>query len=287
MSSADLSGDLGRKARRRGETLVRHLWVLGGCVVALVPIVWGISESVHTNSTFFAVPYSWIPRHPAWSNYSNGWRAINFGSDVINSMIVAVVVSLATIAFGHMAAYSFAHFQYRGKTAMFSAIVATLLLPFSAIMVPVYELARLFGMVNSLVGLIVPGLITPQAIFFFRQYIQGIPKELSAAARVDGASEWGIYWRIILPLSSPAIVAVGVLTFIASWTNLLWPLIVVQSNSLNTVPLGLAQFNSTNFTNYVDMIALALLSILPIVVLFLFVQRRLVSNLMASGGALK
>jgi ABC-type glycerol-3-phosphate transport system permease component len=185
-----------------------------------------------------------------------------------------------------MAAYGITKFRFRGRKLIFATTIAVLLVPFPSIMVPVFIMTREMGLVNSYAGVIIPGILSPLGVFLMRQYLLAFPDEMIQAARVDGASEFGIFWRVIVPLSWPVIAAVGVLTFVASWNNLLWPLIVLYSQNLFTVPLALEQFNSTNSTDYVGMVAMSVVAVAPVIVLFLVARRRLIDSIMLSGGGL-
>ncbi len=250
----------------------------------LLPLIWTISASLHTNATIFQVPFSWIPRSAHWTNYPKAWTTAPFALYLANSFFIALVIACGCTLFSHMAGYGLAKFAFGGRHLIFGAIVGTLLVPFSAIMIPVFIITRQLHLVNTYWGVIMPGLITAQAIFFMRQYMVGVPDELMASARVDGASEWNLYWRIVFPITWPVIIAVGVLTFVASWNNLLWPLIVINSKHLYTVPLGLAQFNSVYFTNYVFMAAMSVVSIIPVLIIFLLTARRILDSLTIGSG---
>lgn len=153
-------------------------------------------------------------------------------------------------------------------------------------MVPVFSPTRTLGLVNSYWGVIVPGVMSPLGAFLIRQYLLGLPDAFLDLARVDGAGELSIFWRIVVPLSWPVAAAVAVLTFVASWNNLLWPLIVINSERLYTVPLGLAQFNGVDFTDYVGIVAMSVIAVLPVIVLFMLARRRLLESIMLSGGRL-
>ncbi len=256
-------------------------------VLLLVPLVWAVSGSLHTNSGLFSSPYQWIPHKPQFKNYSSAWNAISFGRELVNSFVVGFIIAVVGVALGQMAGYALAKRRFLGRDVIFWSIVATLMIPFPSIMVGVFIIAKDMGITNSYLGLIVPGLLTGQIIFFMRQYLQGVPDELLESGRIDGASEWQIYFRIVVPLSWPVMVSMGILTFVGSWNNLLWPLIVVQTQSLYTVPLGLTQFSSQYFTNYTAVLAMSVVAIIPVIILFLVARRRLLDSIMVSGGALK
>jgi ABC-type glycerol-3-phosphate transport system permease component len=251
-----------------------------------VPIVWAVSASLHTNNNIYIEPFTWIPNPAHFSNYKDAWNQTNFGAAMLKSLGIALFISVASVAFGLMAAYGLAKFRFPGRRVIFAATVAVLLVPFPSIMVPVFIMTRELGLVDSYAGVIIPGVLSPLGVFLMRQYLLGLPDEMMQAARVDGAGEFGIFWRVIVPLSWPVIAAVGVLTFVASWNNLLWPLIVLDSQSLFTVPLALEQFNSTNSTDYVGMVAMSVVAVIPVVALFIAARRRLIDSIMLSGGGL-
>jgi multiple sugar transport system permease protein len=276
----------GTLRRRRPKHFLSYavLTIIG--LFCVVPIVWAVSASVHTNNNIYIEPFTWIPSPAHFSNYKAAWNQTNFGAAMLKSLGIALFISVASVAFGLMAAYGLAKFRFLGRRVIFAATVAVLLVPFPSIMVPVFIMAREMRLVDSYAGVIIPGVLSPLGVFLMRQYLLGLPDEMIQAARVDGAGEFGIFWRVIVPLSWPVIAAVGVLTFVASWNNLLWPLIVLDSQSLYTVPLALEQFNSTNSTDYVGMVAMSVVAVIPVVALFVAARRRLIDSIMLSGGGL-
>ena len=290
MSSAALaiSATSGGKRRRRRYQphFVSYAILLIIGAFCVVPIVWAVSASLHTNTNVYVEPFSWLPNPLHFANYANGWEQTDFGAAMLRSLGIALFLAIASVAFGLMAAYGLTKFRFRGRKIIFATTVAVLLVPFPSIMVPVFIMTREMGLVNSYAGVIVPGIFSPLGVFLMRQYLLALPDEMIQAARVDGASEFGIFWRVIIPLSWPVMASVGVLTFVASWNNLLWPLIVLYSQNLFTVPLALEQFNSTNSTDYVGMVAMSLVAVAPVIVLFMVARRRLIDSIMLSGGGL-
>ena len=265
----------------------RYLVAVLFALLLLVPLVWAISGSFHTNATLFNDPYQWLPRVATSENYTTGWGEISFGRDMLNSLVIAFVLATVGVFLGLMAGYALGKSKFLGRDLIFWAIVSTLLLPFPAILIPVYIITVKLGIVNTYLGVIVPGLLTAQVIFFMRQYVLGIPDELIECARIDGASELRLYLRIVLPLCWPVFASMAVLVFVGSWNNLLWPLVVIDSSNLYTVPLGLTHFSSQYFTNYTGELAMSVVGALPVLVLFLFVRRRILDSVMVSGGAVK
>ena len=206
---------------------------------------------------------------------------------MLNSFGIALVLATFGVFLGLMAGYALGKCKFLGRDAVFWAIVSTLLLPFPAILIPVFIIATKLGIVNTYLGVIVPGLLTAQVIFFMRQYVLGIPDELLESARIDGASELKVYLRVVLPLCWPVFAAMGVLVFVGSWNNLLWPLVVIDSSNLYTVPLGLTHFSSEYLTNYVGTLAMSVVGALPVLVVFLLLRKRILDSVMVSGGAVK
>lgn len=206
---------------------------------------------------------------------------------MLNSFGIALVLATFGVFLGLMAGYALGKGKFLGRDFVFWAIVSTLLLPFPAILIPVFVLATKLHIVNTYLGVIIPGLLTAQVVFFMRQYVQGIPDELIESAHVDGASELKVYLRVVMPLCWPVFASMGVLVFVGSWNNLLWPLVVINSQNLYTVPLGLTHFSSEYFTNYVGILAMSVVGALPVLFVFLFLRKRILDSVMVSGGAVK
>ena len=251
--------------------------------VAVVPIIWTVLSSLKTNDTIFAVPMRWLPTSPQWNNYIDAFDVAPFGQFFINSTIVAASVTVTTVFFGAMAGYGLSKFRFPGRTLVFGLILSTLMIPFPVIMIPLFALVRNFGWVNTYQGLIIPGALTGFAVFMMRQFIQALPDELFDAARLDGAGEVRIFLTMVLPLARPALATLGILTFLDSWNNLLWPLILIQSEEMETIPLGLTKFSTLYSTNYVQMMAMAVIASLPVLIVFLIGRRQIINSLMMSG----
>jgi ABC-type glycerol-3-phosphate transport system permease component len=271
----------------RGEFRVSYLGiqvVLGlAALVAMIPVIWTVLSSLKTNDTIFAIPVQWLPTSLNWYNYVEAFDVAPFGRFFFNSAVVALSVTATTVFFGAMAGYGLSKFRFPGRTIVFGLILSTLMIPFPVIMVPLFALMRNFGWVNTYQGLIIPGALTGFAVFMMRQFIQALPDELFDAARLDGAGEVRIFLTMVLPLARPALATLGILTFLDSWNNLLWPLILIQSQDMETIPLGLTKFNTLYATNYVQMMAMAVIASLPVLIVFLVGRRQIINSLMMSG----
>jgi ABC-type glycerol-3-phosphate transport system permease component len=270
-----------------GPTLARSVLVhvalaVVGLIVA-IPLYWTVISSVTTNTAIFATPVEWVPPALHWENFSQALAAAPFGRYFFNSALVGAVVTCTTLVTSALAGYGFAKFRFPGRRLLFVVVLVALMVPFQAIMIPLFVLARQLGWLNSYAGLIVPGAVSGFGIFLMRQFMSKLPDALLEAARLDGSNELQLFFSIVLPLSRSALAALAVLTFLASWNNFLWPLIVVQNTDLLTVPLGIVQFRGSYFTNYTQILAVSLLAAAPVIVLYLIMQRQIIETFSSSG----
>jgi ABC-type glycerol-3-phosphate transport system permease component len=280
---ADRAGQRFWRGERSPTHLATQVLLLLAAVVAIIPVIWAALSSFKTNETIFAVPMRWLPEPFTWINYPEAFAAAPFGRYFLNSAIVAVAVTATTVFFGAMAGYGFSKFRFPGRDLMFGSILLTFMIPFPVIMIPLFVLVRNFGWVNTYWGLIIPGALTGFAVFMMRQFISAIPSELFDAARIDGAGEIRIFLTLVLPLARPALATLGILTFLDSWNNLLWPLIVIQSDEMETMPLGLTKFSTLYSTNYAQMLAMSVIASLPVLAVFIIGRRQIINSLMLSG----
>ena len=263
--------------------LATQVLLVLAAAVTMVPVIWTVLSSLKSNDAIFAVPMQWLPTSLHWNNYSDAFAVAPFGRYFLNSAIVAASVTATTVFFGAMAGYGFSKFRFPGRDLVFGLILVTFMIPFPVIMIPLFVLVRNFGWVNTYWGLIIPGALTGFAVFMMRQFIQAIPGELIDAARIDGAGEMRIFLTLVLPLARPALATLGILTFLESWNNLLWPLIVIQSDEMETIPLGLTKFSTLYSSNYAQMLAMAVIASIPVLVVFIIGRRQIINSLMLSG----
>jgi len=270
---------------------IRTWQVLGNAFLLLLafltamPFVYMVSASFKPNGELFTIPIRIFPRRLYVQNYEILLTQIPFVRWFLNSVVVASARMVISIAISVMAGYAFAKFDFRLKGFLFVFVLATLTLPIYVLIVPLYQLMITFGWTNSYIGLILP--LTAQAIgvFLARQYLLSIPDELLDAARIDGAREWGVFWRIVLPLTTPIVAVLAILTFVGAWNDYTWPLIVLTDSSLFTVSLGLPTLVGPYEQQYGAIMAGSFLGTLPIIIIFIFVQRRFVEAMTA--GAVK
>jgi ABC-type glycerol-3-phosphate transport system permease component len=249
----------------------------------LLPYFWMVSSSLKTGAEVFELPIRWIPREIQWANFPAALSRGSFVTYFANSGIVAVAVTAANILFCSLAGYGLAKFRFPLRELCFRFILSTLMLPLEIVLVPTFLVVQQLGMVNTLGGLILPLAVDAFGIFLMRQYIKDLPDSLIEAARLDGCSEFGIFWRIILPNCKPALGALALLAFRDNWDQFLWPYIVASSDALKTFPLGLAQMEGIDSAAYHEIMAIAVIGMIPMAILFLFFQRAFVRGIALSG----
>jgi multiple sugar transport system permease protein len=249
----------------------------------VLPFLYVVSLSLQTESEIFAGVPVFVPEVPRWRNYAEIWDLAPFARFLLNSVVVAGAITLSHLFFDPLAGYVFAKYDFPLKHVVFLMILGTLMIPFFVRMIPLYVMMADLGWLNSYRALIAPFLMSAYGIFLMRQFIQPLPTELIDAARLDGASEFGIYWRIILPLCKPALATLGLFTFVFQVNEFLWPLIVVNTTEMRTMTIGLTLFNQEYFTQWNYTAAGAILLFVPSLLLFLATQRYFVRGITLTG----
>ena len=277
-----------RGPRRRdnssgGRKVVYTVLLTGLCLLVMVPFVWMISSSLKHDNQVFTVPTQWIPREFVWSNYADIWTQIPMLAYLRNSAFLAITISFLQVLTGSFAAYGFSKLRFPGRDWLFLAYLATIAVPWQAYMIPQYLIMENLGLVNTHLSIILLQAFGAFGVFLMRQYYQSIPDELIEAARIDGLSEYGIWWRIMLPLSRPAIASLGLLTFVSTWNDYMGPFIYFTSNELWTVQLGLRSFVGQFDAAYAMIMTGSVISVLPVVLVFLLGQRQFIQGIATSG----
>jgi putative chitobiose transport system permease protein len=251
----------------------------------LLPLLWLVSTSFKSASEdLFQFPPQFIPQAPTFDNFIRVWQTNPFGQYLFNSTLVAVLTVGLNLLFCSLAAYPLARLTFRGRELIFTLVVATILIPFQIVMIPLYILTVQLGLRNTYLGVIFPAIASAFGIFLLRQAFQGVPKELEEAARIDGCSDLGIWWNIMLPSVRPALVTLAIFVFIGSWSDFLWPLIVLDQPSRYTLPLGVAKLaGSLSGDDWRLIAAGSVISVAPILLLFTLVQRYIVPTDAGSG----
>ncbi|TKJ45085.1 sugar ABC transporter permease [Candidatus Aerophobetes bacterium Ae_b3a] len=253
-------------------------------IIFTIPVFWMFSSSFKSLENTLTVSIKWLPEKLHFENYTEIWGAEQFKTYFLNSLVVAITVTFATVFLASLTGYGLSKFDFPGRQVIFLFILSTMMVPFQVIAIPLYIIVRYFGWIDTYQGLIIPGALTGFGVFFMKQYIQTISNEFIDVARIDGCSEFGIFWRIILPLSKPALAALGILTFLGSWNNLLWPLIVIQSEGLKTLPLGLAKIMQSEYgVRYNVLMSGAAIASAPMIIAFLIFQRRITKGITLGG----
>ena len=254
-----------------------------GAVLFLAPFLWMILASFKTAQEIVQVPPMLWPVHPTLANYGTVLSMMPLGTFYRNSLTVTTTVTLSVLFTSSLAGYIFAKFQFFGRNVLFVLILSTLMIPFQVVLIPTYIIINTLGLLNTLGALILPSMVNAFGIFLMRQYIENLPSEYIDAARIDGASEWGIYSRVILPQIRPALAALAIFTFMASWNDYLWPLIVINDQDKMTLPLALAFFNSAHGIRYDLTLTAATLVVIPVVIVFLILQRQFIQGIALTG----
>ena len=263
--------------------IITYAFLLLGIVVMFLPVLCVVSSSFKPLDEIYLIPPTFFPEKWIITNYTEALEKFPFLQYLFNSVTVTVVATLFTLAINSMAAFALSKYQFRGREFLFVVILGTLMIPLQVIMIPVYKVMAALGMANTLWGIIIPPSASPTGVFLLRQYMLTLPDELIEAARIDGASEWRIFWQIILPLTRPALAVLTVFSIIWRWNDFLWPLIVISDPNLFTLQLGLARFRGELVTDWNYVLSMTVLTMIPITLVFAFLQRYLVSGIATTG----
>lgn len=272
-----------RASRSPGRRLALYAGLVVVVLVVLLPVIWMILASFRPESRIVAHPGELLPLHPTFANYRGVLQQIPFARQFLNTVVFAGGITVLSLFFDSMLAYALARLDFPGRKFIFIAVLLFLMIPYQVTLIPVYQLVAKLGLINTFPGLIVPRATNAFGIFFLRQFFLGIPTSLDEAARIDGASEWRIYARIILPLAAPALMTLALFHFMFNWNDLLWPLVFTTSASMETLPAGLALFTGQHVVQYGLVSAGATLAMLPMLIAFLLVQRRFIEGIATTG----
>ncbi len=257
----------------------------GIAILMLFPLLWLVGTAFKSpTEDIFGFPPQLIPTQPTLTNFQTVWQTYPFGRYLLNSAIVALLSVSLNLLFCALAAYPLARLTFKGKGIIFSLIVATIIIPFQIVMIPLYILAVNLGLRNSYLGIILPNIVSAFGIFLLRQALQSVPLELEEAARIDGCSELGIWWHIMIPAIRPALITLAIFVFIGSWSDFLWPLIVLDRPEYFTLPLGVAKLSGSTLSLDWRLVAAgSVISLTPITLLFIFLQKYIVATDISSG----
>ncbi len=269
--------------RERGTWLV-YVPLVIGLILLVGPFLWMLLGSFKTTGELRQVPPTWWPENPTLANYEDLFSRLNFLGYFFNSTVVAVAVTAGNVIFCSMLGYALTKLGFPGKRGLFAVVLGTLMVPGIVTFMPLFVLVANMGLVNTHAGMILPFLAGAFGVFLMRQFIGGIPDELLDAARVDGAGEHYIFWRIVMPLCGPAIATLTILTFLASWNSFLWPLVVATSDRMYTLPVAIALFaTGQQETNVALLMAGSVVVIMPVLIVFILLQRHFTQGIAMTG----
>lgn len=267
------------------QLALRYVILIFIALLVLVPLIWMLSTSFKPKSQWFSRTVDWLPRTFTLDNYTKilNNRTTPIGLWFLNSMILGTITTTLTLVVDALAAYAYARLEFPGRRALFGLILATLFLPGVMFLVPNFITVFRLGMLNTFQGVFLPALASVFGVFFLRQFFETIPRELEEAAQIDGATTFQTFWSVVLPLSRPALATLAVITFLASWNDFLWPLLVLQERALQTLPPGLRTLQGAYTAEYGQMMAGAAIAAVPVLLLYIFTQRYIVQSVATTG----
>jgi multiple sugar transport system permease protein len=290
MSAARISPATAHRSRPAGLHLTPgrvliYLLLTVGCLVTLLPFLWMVSTSIKSSTEIIRLPPTLIPEKPTLQSFRTIFTdpRVPLVRFYLNSTVVSVTVVAMVLLTSSLAGFVFAKYQFFGKGPLFTFVLATMMIPFQVTMIPLYLILVRLHLTDSLWGLVVPGAANAFGIFLMRQFVEGIPDELIDAARIDGASEFGIYTRVVLPQMGPALATLGIFQFMGTWNDYLWPLIVITTTERRTLPIMLTWYNSQHGSRHDLSMAASVLVILPILVVYFLFQRWIVQGITLTG----
>jgi len=250
----------------------------------LFPLLWALSTALRPEHETVSAVFHWLPQTWTLDAFAKTLSAGNMPRWLFNSALVAFLVTVVTMAISLMAAYAFSQLRFRGRALLFGLAMLAFLLPFEALLVPLFRTMHQLGMINSYAGLVLPQVVSPVVIYVFKQFFDAIPADFREAAVMDGANPLRVLWSVYLPISGNIVWAMAIVTFIGAWNNFLWPFIIVTSNDMMTIPLGLTQTYDAFGVRYAQLMAAALLGALPVALAYVVFQRRVTQGFLAASG---
>ncbi|CAM4242370.1 carbohydrate ABC transporter permease [Bacillus manliponensis] len=269
---------------RNKNTIVIHVTLIIGALLTIGPFIWMVLTSLKTYAESVQVPPVVIPSTFLWMNYTEVFELLPFFKFMMNTIIVTIIRTVGQLFLCSLAAYAFARIQFPGRNILFLLMLSVLMVPAQVFLLPQYLIMVKLEWLNTLQAVIVPGLFSAFGTFLLRQFFMGIPKELEEAARLDGCNHFQIYWHVMLPLAKPGLIALGIFTTLWSWNELMWPMIVNSSPEMMTLSVGLSSLQGQYATNYPVLMAGSFLAILPMLILFIFLQKQFIEGITITGG---
>lgn len=252
-------------------------------VLWLLPVLWVVISALKTNSDLYSFPPKLWPDPGTFEHFKAAFKKGDFGLYFMNSTIVTISSTLLLLLINSMAGFALAKYRFRGSSIILIAFISTLMIPIEVIMIPIFKVLSALGLYNSLLAIIIPPAATPTGVFLMRQYLLTVPDELLEAARMDGAGEWKIYWSIILPIAKPILAVLAIFSFMWRWDDFVWPLIAISDPSKYTIQLALSNFIGEYNVDWGSLLAMSVITMLPVLIVFMVFQRYFVSGMITSG----
>ena len=272
--------------RKTLETVILYILILSVCVVLLIPFAWLLSTALKSEAAdLFVFPPQWIPDPIVWSNFIKSWEILPFGKYLFNTFFIAISTVVINLILSAMTGFALARMNFAGRQYILYGVLATTMIPFQVLLIPLFIVTLKLGLVDSYAGVILPVAVNAFGIFLLRQAFSTIPVDLEYAARIDGCTDWQIFIRVMLPLIKPALATLAAFTFVAQWNDFIWPLIVLKNRDLYTLQLGLASLQGVFGVNWRYISAASIIALLPTIVFFLFTQRFFTKGI--TSGAVK
>jgi len=265
------------------RSLLIHAVLIAGGVITLFPLFWMLSASFMSNGEATSLPPHIVPHAPTLAQYRELFVRLNIGRAFLSSAIVAVIVTIGSVLTSSMAGYAFAKLRFGGRQRLFGLLLVAVVIPPQVGMLPLFLLMKKLHLVNTYWGAIIPSLATVFGIFLIRQFMLSVPQDLLEAARIDGASEWRIYWSVVMPLARPILATLATFMFMSMWNDFMWPLIVLSDQSHYTLPVALANLSGEHVQDVELMMAGSVVTVLPVLLLFIVLQRQYISGIMAGS----
>ena len=272
-----------RISGRRERHLLTYIILVGFALIYLIPIIWLVISSFKEESELFRFPPSLLPEKFSVSNYVDAWGRADFALYFKNTTIVTIAATALTVCINMMAGYAFAKYKFRGSNVIFLFFMATMMLPLEVLMIPIFQMVKAVGFYNSFWGLIIPPAATPAGVFIVRQYFLTIPDEIMESARIDGAGETKIFLYLMVPLAKPAISVLAIFSFLWRWNDYMWPLVVIRDTAKYTVQLALASFSGQYAVSWGSLLAMSVLTMIPVLIIFLIFQKQFMKGMTAGA----
>lgn len=268
--------------KKKSNILLYFALIVLVCIF-IFPVLWVFLSSLKGSSELYSLPPKFIPGKPTFVNFITAFEKGNFSTYFLNSAFVTVTATILTLLINTMAGYALAKYRFKGDTFLLIGFISTLMIPLEVIMTPIFTVISKLGLYNSLWGIIIPPAATPTGVFLIRQYLLTVPDELIEAARIDGAGEWKIFWKLIVPIAKPVISVLAIFSFMWRWDDFIWPLVVISDPAKYTIQLALSNFIGEFNVDWGSLLAMSVVTMVPILIVFLIFQKQFIQGMATSG----